>query len=347
MTIQDKISVLSKLGKVLLHIGNEDEWTGFEWGITEDEYLSVQGVIGQAKLYNGWFEKREVLRAFTSWGKALTPENLEKWISNYEINDSSKTVGLILAGNIPLVGFHDMISVYLSGHKSLVKLSTDDSKLIPEIIKIWSLFDVDVFENIKFTLGRMENFDAIIATGSNNTARYFEQYFGSYPHIFRKNRTSVAVITGEETEEELILLGDDIFAYYGLGCRNITKLYVPFSYNLDKVFGAIFPYKNVTDNNKYGNNYDYHKAIFLMEQYDVIENGFILLKEDEGLTSPIGTLYYERYDSLEELKTKLWELEENIQCLVSSTDIPFGKAQHPELWDYADGVDTMEFLSSL
>jgi len=347
MAIKDKINALSKLGTILKLVGEDANWSGFEIGITEEEFNNLKGLTGAVKIYNGWFDKKEVVRAFSAWGEALTIENLQKWTSEYTFNDQEKTVGLILAGNIPLVGFHDIIAVYLSGHKSLVKLSSDDAHLIPAIHKIWSLLDPNASDNVTFTIGRLEGFDAVIATGSNNTARYFEQYFGKYPNIIRKNRTSVALLTGEESEEELKGIGEDVFAYYGLGCRNVTKLYIPEGYDLDNVFKVLFPYQYVTDNNKYGNNYDYHKAIFLMEQFDVIENGFLLMKNDKSLTSPIGTLFYEYYTSLEDIKARLAAQSEDIQCVVGRENIAFGKAQTPELWDYADGVDTMHFLSKL
>ena len=349
MHIQKKIKVLNKLGTVMKSIGENLPWGGFDTGITADEYELLNLWVAKAKIYNGWFEEREVRKSFLSWGNALTESNLSAWVQKYNLEEvnSPKTVAIIMAGNIPMVGLHDLICVYLSGHKSLIKLSSDDDKLIPALLQVWSCFDVDVKTNVKQVVARMEGFDAVIATGSNNSSRYFEEYFGKYPHIIRKNRTSVAVLDGSETEEELKALADDIFTYYGLGCRNVTKLYLPKGYDLNNVFGGLFHYKNVTDNKKYGNNYDYHKAVFLLEQYDVLENGFILVKQDTGLTSPIGTLYFDSYENKDQLYQKLNEIEEQIQCIVAKDKVPFGLSQQPQLWDYADGVDTIEFLRSL
>ncbi len=349
MHIQKKIKVLTKLGKVMKSIGENAPWGGFDSGITQDEYEELNLWAAKVKVYNGWFEENEVRRAFASWGNALTASNLTKWVGNYCISGTNepKTIAVIMAGNIPLVGLHDLISCYITGHNALVKLSSDDDKLIPALLKVWSCFDTDIEENVKFAFAKLENFDAVIATGSNNSSRHFEEYFGKYPNIIRKNRTSVAVIDGNESEEELKALADDIFAYYGLGCRNVTKLYLPKGYDLNKIFAGLFHYQNVTDNKKYGNNYDYHKAVFLLEQYDVLENGFILVKQDAGLTSPIGTLYFDSYEDKDELYAKLDAIADQIQCVVAADKVPFGKAQHPELWDYADGVDTIEFILSL
>ena len=348
MKPESKINALVRLGNVMTAIGNEDDWKGFELGITEDEFQNLKVAVNQAKIHNGWFEKSEVLRAFKAWGETLKEDSLTKWIARYQpIYTDSKRVAIIMAGNIPLVGFHDLISVYLSGHIAKIKLSSEDNKLIPALLGIWQLFDEKLSNVVQLAGPKMGEFDAVIATGSNNTARHFEQYFGGYPNIIRKNRTSIAILNGNESEEELKELATDIFAYFGLGCRNVTKLYLPNGFDLDKVFGGLFHWQDIVLNKKYGNNYDYHKAIFLLEGFDVLENGFILLKEDEGLNSPIGTLYYEYYEDESALRDKIEEMHENIQCVVGAKDIPFGKAQSPELWDYADGVDTMEFLTQL
>lgn len=349
MHIQKKIKVLMKLGAVMKSIGEQSPWGGFDTGITEEEYELLDLWTAKSKVYNGWFEEKEVRRAFAAWGEALTANNLTKWIGNYCVapGTQQKTIAIIMAGNIPMVGLHDLLCVYLTGNKALIKLSSDDDKLIPALLNVWSCFDTAIKEDVQIALGKMENFDAVIATGSNNSSRHFEEYFGKYPNIIRKNRTSVAVIDGSESEEELKALADDIFAYYGLGCRNVTKLYLPKGYDLNNIFGALFHYKNVTDNKKYGNNYDYHQAVFLLEQYDILENGFILLKQDAGLTSPIGTLYYDSYEDKDALYENLNTISNQIQCIVASDKVPFGEAQNPQLWDYADGVDTMQFILGL
>ena len=302
--------------------------------------------------YNGWFTKEQVYYAVQSWAKALTEDNLNKWLSNYNFTEKTpKTVALILAGNIPLVGFHDFVSVIISGNKALVKLSSNDQKLLPILSKYLIAIDERLKNYIEFTEGKLENFDAVVATGSNNTARYFEYYFKDKPSIIRKNRNSVAVLTGKETREELELLGEDIFRYFGLGCRNVSKLFVPVGYDFDQFFNAIYNQKGVIEYEKYANNYDYNKAVFLMSLYKILDNGFLTIKEDESYSSPISSVFYEYYESIDSVKNKLQLDSEKIQCIVSNglieNSIPFGKTQQPELWDYADGVDTLEFLLSL
>ena len=309
----------------------------------------MKELADRVSVYNGWFTSEEVKKSLKAWGNLLTEKNLEKWLSKYKIDniDSDKVIAIIMAGNIPLVGFHDFLSVYVTGMKMKIKLSSDDNKLLPQVISILSQFDPEIKNRVEFVNDKLSGFDAVIATGSNNTSRYFEQYFGKYPNIIRKNRTSVAVIQGNESEEELKNLALDVFTYYGLGCRNVTKLYLPEGYDLDRIFGAFYAFNYVANNNKYANNYDYHKAVFLMEKYDILENGFLIMKEDKNIHSPIGTLFYEYYDSSEKLKNELDQIAENLQCIVGKEGIPFGKAQTPELWDYADNVDTVRFLLEL
>jgi len=273
-------------------------------------------------------------------------------VSNYKFNEGSKrSVGIIMAGNIPLVGFHDLVAVILSGNRALVKLSSEDKVLIPKLLEV--LVEIDAAFNDYFKLIlRLENPDAVIATGSNNSARYFEHYFGKYPHIIRKNRTSISVIDGTETEEELCGLAEDIMLYFGLGCRNVSKVYIPMEYDLDHIFKALFPYREYGNHNKFANNYDYNKAIYLLNSEPLLENGFMLLREAKELNSPVGVLLYERYENMDNIKTLTEERKEELQCVVSknnifSNTVPFGQAQRPELWDYADGVDTLAFLSQL
>ena len=281
----------------------------------------------------------------------LSAESLNNWTSNYPEVENSKLVGLIMAGNIPLVGFHDFVSVLVSGNNALIKLSSDDKILMTIITKMLIHLNSDFSESITITEGQLKDFDAIIATGSDNTARYFEHYFGKYPHIIRKNRNSVAVLNGSETTEELNALGDDIFAYFGLGCRNVSKIYVPKGYSFDLLFESLFSYKDIVNNKKYANNVDYYRALFLMGANKMLENGFLLLREDELLASPISMLHYEYYDDLAMLKQDLVAKESQIQCVVSKENISqsfnLGEAQCPSLSDYADGVDTMKFLTSL
>ncbi|MFT0715729.1 acyl-CoA reductase [Flagellimonas lutimaris] len=313
----------------------------------------LKEIVERAGHHNGWFTEDNVLFSLQQWGDLLTEENLKEWLSNYSFSNESKpkTVGIVMAGNIPLVGFHDFLCVLLSGNKVLAKLSSNDKILLPHLSKYLVLQEPSLVDKIEFIDGKMENFDAVIATGSNNTSRYFEYYFGNKPNIIRKNRNSVAVLTGNETEEELKALGEDIFRYYGLGCRNVSKIFVPINYDFDALFNALYHYKDIIHQHKYANNYDYNKAVYLMSEFKILDNGFLVLKEDEALTSPIAALFYSNYDDETSLREKLEELDEQIQCVVSSgireNEVNFGETQKPSLKDYADEIDTMDFLLKL
>jgi hypothetical protein len=314
-----------------------------------DDFITL---IELSQSHNGWFTPEQVYHSVKSWGNALTEENLNQWLSNYDLSKvQAKTVGLILAGNIPLVGFHDFLSVLISGHKVLVKTSSNDQHLIKFLANYLIAVNPEIGNYITFTDGKLENFDAVIATGSNNTARYFEFYFKDKPSIIRKNRNSVAILTGTESHKDLVNLGEDIFRYFGLGCRNVSKFFVPRDYDFQPFFKAIFEYKDVIFYEKYSNNYDYNKAVFLMSNFKLLDNEFLTLKEDSSYSSPISSIFYEYYDDLDALKKQLENDAEQIQCVVSNNliahSIPFGKTQQPELWDYADNVDTLAFLSSI
>ncbi|MRX63920.1 acyl-CoA reductase [Maribacter luteus] len=312
-------------------------------------HLKLEEAIGIAGHKNGWFTKENIVFSLKTWGAILTPKDLEGWLSLYEIDKNKhKTVALIMAGNIPLVGFHDFLSVLLSNNKALVKLSSNDAILLPLVAQFLIEKCPSLENEIEFTEGKLEHFDAVIATGSDNTARYFEHYFGHKPHIIRKNRNSVAVLTGNESKEELKAFGEDIFRYYGLGCRSVSKIFVPEGYVFDGFFEAIFDYNPIINQAKYANNYDYNKAVYLMSEFKILENGFLMLKKDDGYSSPIATLFYEEYRLLDELKVRIAEDREKIQCVVASglfqDEVTFGHTQNPSLTDYADGVDTVEFL---
>jgi len=310
-------------------------------------------IFDKAEQQNSWFTRANVIFAFKSWSEALSKNNVQQWLSQYQLpqTTSPKKILIIMAGNLPLVGFHDLLCVLVAGHKAIVKLSSDDGVLLPYLIKQMKAFAPEWAEAVTFTDDKVTEYDAVIATGSDNTARYFEYYFGKKPHIIRKNRHSVAVLTGEETPEELQDLGKDIFLYYGLGCRSVSKLFVPQGYDFDLLFQAIYPYKDIIEEQKYANNYDYNKAVYLMSLYKLLENGFLLLKEDEHYGSPIATLFYEYYTNKEALKKKLATDREKIQCVVGHNfidgEILFGQTQTPKLWDYADGVNTLTFLLNL
>lgn len=314
-------------------------------------YEAFSSAICSAKIHNGWFEEAQVRRAVFSISDWLTISSLTNWVSEYPKVNTPKQIGLVMAGNIPLVGFHDFVSVLVSGNNVLLKLSSDDKILLPLLVKMLVFLDKEFSNRIDITDVRLQNFDAVIATGSNNTARYFHHYFGKYPHIIRKNRNSIAVLDGSETQAELSALGDDIFSYFGLGCRNVSKIYIPKNYNFTKLFDALYSFKGIANNKKYANNVDYYRALFLMGGNKILENGFLLIREDDSLASPISMLHYEYYDRLDDLKITLENLKDQIQCIVTKLSVPnsfaFGTSQYPKLTDYADGVDTMKFLTSL
>ena len=317
---------------------------------------SLEQLIESAPYQNAWFTAENTRKAIIAIGKMLNQEDLEKWLETTENPgkvSGSKSIGLVLAGNIPLVGFHDILCVLASGNKALIKLSSQDQKLIPFILS--KLVEIEPgFENSFEFIERLTDFDAVIATGSGNTSRYFEYYFKNVPHIIRKNRNSIAVLRGTETEAELKALGHDIFDYFGLGCRNVSKVYVPKNYDFKNFFEAIEEFKPVSDHHKYNNNYDYNKSIFLVNLDKHLDNGFLLLKSDDRIASPLAVLYYEEYMSLIQLPQLLEPLTDKVQCLVTKNKLPvdtaqvaFGETQQPQLWDYADRVDTMAFLNKL
>lgn len=341
------IQAFNQLSFVLDALGENQQWTGFSLGITEQEYSDIQVIINKQFHYNGWFTKESVCNSLSAWGKLLKKENLNAWLEQYSFTENPKRVGIIMAGNIPLVGMHDFVSVILSGHKAIVKLSSDDKTLLPALIHFLVQFEPELKNHIEISVGKLGEIDAMIATGSNNSLNYFESYFGKYPHIFRKNRTSLAVLTGNESKEELEALGKDIFTYFGLGCRNVSQLFVPKDFELNRFFEAIYPYHEIVNHHKYANNYDYNKAIFLMNLQEILDNNFILLKESNELFSPLAMLYYHRYENQAEIEAFTQENEQNIQCIVGQNYIPFGEAQTPALSDYADNVDTMKWLETI
>ena len=275
---------------------------------------------------------------------------LTSWLNPYKLNDcpSPKKVLIIMAGNIPLVGFHDLLTVLISGHKAIIKMSSSDNILLKVLID--KLINIDsAFKERIFLIDDLKDrkFDAIIATGSDNSAEYFEYYFKDTKRIIRKNRRSIAILSGNESEIQLKGLADDVFAYFGLGCRNVSKLFLPQGFDLNRLFKAFLPYSSVLEHKKYANNYDYNKAIFLMGSNTLVENGFLLMKEEKSLLSPVAMLYYEYFQDIITIDKYIEENQEKLQCIVSEEKIPFGSTQEPNLWDYADGVDTIDFLRML
>ena len=304
-------------------------------------------VIRKAHIHNGWFTETSVRSALGGISSWLTENQLEEWASPYFQKDETKKIAIIMAGNIPLVGFHDFLSVFMSGYRSLIKLSSDDRHLFPAIVELMRDINPNVHQWVEVRDARLNGFDAVIATGSNNSANYFESYFGKYPHIIRKNRHSIAVLDGSESKEDMQKLGKDVFTYFGLGCRNVTQLLLPIDFKLNRIFEGFYGFKDVINHNKYANNYDYNKAVHLMNQEKMLDNGFLLLKEDDQLASPLGILHYRYYHNQEELEHILAERSSEIQAVVGKQYIPFGQSQNPGLEDYADCVNTLEFLAKI
>ena len=307
-------------------------------------------IATNARNQNSWFTKESIRKALKGLSAFLSRDVLTKWTSAYNLtNASEKTVAVVMAGNIPLVGFHDLLSVLIAGHKVQIKLSSKDSVLVTFIVQ--KLLQVEPrFQQKIAIVEQLKNFDAVISTGSDNSARYFEFYFSKYPHIIRRNRTSCAILTGFESDEELITLGKDVFTYFGLGCRNVSKLYVPAGFDFQKLLRLWEPYSDVLQHHKYHNNYDYQKSILLVNRQTFLDSGFILLQENQKLVSPIAVLYYEYYDAWETLLKRLDEQRDKLQCIVGNVehaDVKIGHAQSPRVDDYADRIDTLSFLSGL
>ena len=311
----------------------------------QDEFGKV---LHQSEMSNPWFTRKQVLTSLEGICRLLEPESLEKWMLKYPANNQQPlNVGVIMAGNIPLAGFHDFISILSSGNTVVAKLSSSDQHLLPYLARIYFSFIPSLEKRFRVA-DQLKDIDAVIATGSNNTSRYFEYYFGKKPHIFRKNRNSAAVITGSENEFDYMLLGRDIFTYFGMGCRNVAKLFVPVNYEFKLFFENITSFGDLMMHNKYMNNFDYHQALYLLNRQPFLTNNFVIVIEEKSPSSPIGVLHYEYYNDESDLKAKLQNHKDELQCVVSKNGpvLP-GQAQFPAIDDYADGVNTMEFLSNL
>ena len=319
----------------------------------------LETAVRQSYLENKWFTEENVHKALQAIaGSFLDREKLETWLKAYSVSPIAhpdKTVGLIMAGNIPLVGFHDWLCVFAAGHRAKVKCSDKDKRLLPLLIKKMGEWEHESWAYTEFLVenDRLKGFDAVIATGSNNTARYFEQYFGKYPNIIRRNRNSIAVLDGRESVADLYALGNDLFSYFGLGCRNVSKLYVPRGYNFDPMLEALHEYRELIHHDKYKNNFDYSLTLFIMNNIPYLNNGCLLLREEPSLQARIASVHYEFYEDTAALAALLREKSDEIQCVTGHVKLPgvsilpFGKSQEPELTDYADGVDVMEFLTQL
>ncbi|MGA0558651.1 acyl-CoA reductase [Larkinella sp. VNQ87] len=314
----------------------------------------LRAIAEKAYAANTWFTPDNSLKALHAIAtEFLNEEKLSAWIKGYNVtSESIKNVGVVMAGNIPAVGFHDLLCVLMSGHRLLVKLSTPDFVLIQFFIQ--KIIEINPkFAEFIHISERLNQADAYIATGSSNSARYFEYYFSKKPHIIRRNRSSVAVLSNRETSADLQALGRDMLDYFGLGCRNVSTLFVPEHYDFVPLLRELEPLAPFfTGQHKYNNNYDYNKSIYLINGVPHFDNGFLMVTENEGLVSPISTVYYQTYAELEALEQKLSGLAERIQCVTSKDgffpgSVPLGQTQRPGLNDYADGVDTMTFLTTL
>ena len=336
MKLKSRINAFAKLGDFLSQFSKNEIVKKDSVECNDPFFDAISLQIKNSYETNGWFTEKNILHAIESWSKVLNIIDLNEWISTYTLNNTkTKNVAIITAGNIPFVGFHDFLSVLLSGNNAVIKQSSNDKYFLPLIAKYLECVEPKFKGKIIFAETKLQNFKAVIATGSNNTARYFDYYFGKYPSIIRKNKNSVAVINGKESAIELEQLGEDVFRYFGLGCRSVSKIYVPRSYNFDLLFTALYKFKGVIGYKKYENNYDYNKAVYLMSQFKIIENGFLMLKEDRSYSSPIASLFYEYYDDLAELTTVLQNDREHIQCIVGNIDLEdtvnFGETQRPQL----------------
>ena len=309
-------------------------------------------IIFKAEQQNNWFTSENISLAINSLCQVLEAKALETWVNSYNLNGvKPKKIGTIMAGNIPLVGFADFLAIIMSGHTAKIKLSSQDNILLPYLVELLLEIAPELASQIQF-VEQLKDIEAVIATGSDNSSRYFEYYFAKYPHIIRKNRSSCAVLNGKESPEDIHELGNDMFQYYGLGCRNVSKVYFPKDFDIALLLGNLDKHKDIINHHKYHNNYDYNKSIYLVNLVHHYDNGFLLLTEDKSLVSPISVLFYERYDSREHLEDLLSSSRDKIQCIVSkdgwySGSLPFGQAQRPALMDYADDVDVMNFLISL
>lgn len=356
-TLNDRISAFAKAGSLLNSFLKQEPTTAT---------AAIEAAFYKAQSKNSWFTDENLNHAFEQWALALTVETLTSWTNAYNLEDiNSKIVAIITAGNLPLVGFHDVLSVIITGHHAMIKNSSNDDVLTPMLLQLATDYLPELSQSYSYNDGRLTGYDAVIATGSDNTARYFEYYFGSKPHIIRKNRNSIAVLTGSETIEHMEALSKDVFNYFGLGCRSVSHLKVPRNYNFDLFFNGMFKQQHLIKNEKYVNNYDYNKAVYLMSEFDLLDNEFLLIKEEnDSYSSPIASLGYSYYDDINDVAKQIKTDADKLQCVVAQGEIvqtikatlgdltapavvDFGTTQCPMLHDYADGVDTVNFLLTL
>lgn len=344
MILEKRIESLVKLGEVLREFPEN----------ADDKCMSLLLAASRiAESENPWFTSDNIKTALVAIGETLLPSKIEKWLAPYKINLSEQRlpgeVAVVMAGNIPAVGFHDFLSVLISGHRIIAKLSSQDQRLLPAMAEILLGFNREWKYQINFTLGKLPYFQAIVVTGNNTTFRYFEYYFRNHPHLIRHNRNSISILNGSETRAQLAGLADDIMMYFGLGCRNVSKLFVPRNYDFTGLIAALESFRKQCDHSKYWNNYEYHKSIFLINKTSFHDTGFLLLIPSQNIYSQIGVVNFEEYTDIQQLASSIQQQKEFIQCIVYAgkpllNSIQPGTSQHPELWDYADDIDTMAFL---
>jgi hypothetical protein len=354
MVWSQRIGSFVNLGNVIR------EFVGKEWGTisiskqANKQVEILEEAVHDSEACNPWFTRKNILQALDSILRYLDKGDLENWIQPYirgfQNEENPRTVAVVLAGNIPAVGFHDFLCVLISGNRFLGKLSSDDKFLLPAFARILKEYDAAWAPFITFTSGQIHSFDSVIATGSNNSSGYFQYYFSKYPHIIRKNRNSLAVLSGEETPVEISALANDMVSYFGLGCRNVSRLFVPEGYDFSQLCLALSTHEELTASHKYMNNYNYYRTIFRMSGILFFDSGNTLLKEDPSIASPVSVVHYQNYRTWESLVEQLIVAESSVQCIVSIKEAPYrwcmpGVSQLPGLRDYADGVDTMKFLT--
>lgn len=345
MNLNNRITLFVKLGRFFSDYINNN--------LESLEKNKFDKAINESILHNSFFSKKNILKSLLSWSNVLTKKSIDNFLSNYfiKIKKREKKIAIIMAGNIPLVGFHDFFCVILSGNFAVIKLSSKDSHLFKFILRFLVKENPDFSTKFDVVENKLKIFDAVIATGNNISANQFELYFKKYPKIIRRNRHSIAILNGNETKKEIELLANDIFYYYGLGCRNLSKIFIPNNYNLDILFKSFVLWNEVINKNSYANNYNYYRAIYLLNKEVFFDNGFVLLKESEKIGSPVGTIYFEYYKSENQIKEMIKKNNEKIQCIVSNNNyqktIKFGETQMPNLNDFADDIDTFNFLLKL
>lgn len=356
MTLNQKTEAFSLLGSFLkdyLHLKSNSN----DLALFHKDFEILDQLVHKSSILNPWHVQSDILFALQSISDNLEFEIINTWVGNYSIyekKEASLNVGIVMAGNIPLVGFYDFFYVLMSGNNALVKLSSQDELLLPFLTQKLIDFEPSFQNRVQF-VNKLAGFDAVIATGSGNSSRYFEYYFSNVPNIIRKNRNSCALISGKETAEEMQCLGKDIFTYFGGGCRNVSKIWIPENYDMSHFYEPLSAYSDVLTNNKYANNYDYNKAMFLVKSIPFLDNGFLLLRQEDSLAAPRAVIHYEYYKNYEDLDIKLQILKDELQCIAGNENyfvktsqklLTFGTTQFPQLHDYADNVDVMRFLMS-